>query len=149
MNRYPASGLVFPSLGRLYVALNDWPLPLLRLVAGLNMAMHGWVHLNADMAETAAYFSGEGYEPGAFWAYAVTLTEFVGGILLATGFLTRLAAIPIFLFLAVAVTYHMKNGFYWDQGGFEYPLMWAVVTLVFLVKGGGKLSVDNLLGKSF
>jgi len=26
--------------------------------------------------------------------------------------------------------------------------MWAVVTLVFLVKGGGKLSIDNLLGKS-
>jgi putative oxidoreductase len=42
----------------------------------------------------------------------------------------------------------MKNGFYWNDGGLEYPLMWAVVTLVFLVKGGGKLSVDNLLGKS-
>jgi hypothetical protein len=27
--------------------------------------------------------------------------------------------------------------------------MWAVVTLVFLVKGGGKLSVDNLIGRSF
>jgi putative oxidoreductase len=148
MTRY-ASSLVFPSLGKVYAALDDWTLPLLRFIAGFNMAMHGWVHVNADMAETAAYFSGEGFEPGLFWAYAVTLTEFAGGILLAAGFLTRIAAIPILLFLATAVSYHMKNGFYWDAGGFEYPLMWAVVTLVFLVKGGGKLSVDNLIGRSF
>jgi putative oxidoreductase len=149
MNRPTASTLVFPSLGKVYAALGDWTLPLLRFVAGFNMAMHGWVHLNTEMAETAAYFSGEGYEPGVFWAYAVTLTEVVGGTCLAFGFLTRLAAIPIFIFLAVAVSYHMKNGFYWNEGGFEYPLMWAVVVLVFLVKGGGKLSVDNLLGKTF
>jgi putative oxidoreductase len=148
MNRY-ASSLVFPPLGKIYAALDDWTLPLLRFIAGFNMAMHGWVHVNADMTETAAYFSGEGFEPGLLWAYAVTLTEFAGGILLAVGLLTRLAAIPIFLFLATAVSYHMKNGFFWNEGGFEYPLMWAVVTLVFLIKGGGRLSVDNLLGKSF
>jgi len=148
MNRY-ASTLVFPQLGKIYAALDDWTLPLLRFIAGFNMAMHGWVHVNADMTETAAYFSGEGFEPGLLWAYAVTLTEFAGGILLAVGLLTRLAAIPIFLFLATAVSYHMKNGFFWNEGGFEYPLMWAVVTLVFLVKGGGKLSVDNLIGRSF
>jgi putative oxidoreductase len=148
MTRYTPN-LVFPSLGKVYTALDVWTLPLLRFVAGFNMAMHGWVHINANMAETAAYFSGEGYEPGLFWAYAVTLTEFVGGILLAAGFLTRLAAIPISLFLATAISYHMKNGFFWNEGGFEYPLMWAIVTLVFLVKGGGKLSIDNLLGKSF
>ena len=148
MKRY-ASSLVFPSLGKVYAAVDDWTLPLLRFVAGFNMAMHGWIHVNADMAETAAYFSGEGFEPGLFWAYAVTLTEFAGGIMLAAGFLTRIAAVAIFLFLATAVFHHMKNGFYWTDAGFEYPLMWAVVTLVFLVKGGGKLSIDNLLGKSF
>ena len=148
MNRHTSS-LVFPSLGKVYSALDDWTLPLLRFVAGFNMAMHGWVHVNADTAETAAYFSGEGYEPGLFWAYAVTLTEFAGGIMLAAGFLTRIAAIPILLFLATAVSYHMQNGFYWNDGGLEYPLMWAVVTLVFLVKGGGKLSIDHMLGKSF
>jgi putative oxidoreductase len=148
MKRY-ASSLVFPSLGKVYAAVDDWTLPLLRFVAGFNMAMHGWIHVNADMAETAAYFSGEGFEPGLFWAYAVTLTEFAGGIMLAAGFLTRIAAVAIFLFLATAVFHHMKNGFYWTDAGFEYPLMWAVVTLVFLVKGGGKLSIDHMLGKSF
>jgi putative oxidoreductase len=43
----------------------------------------------------------------------------------------------------------MQNGFFWNQGGFEYPLMWATVVLVFLVRGGGKASVDSLLARSF
>jgi putative oxidoreductase len=79
----------------------------------------------------------------------VTFTELVGGICLAIGFLTRPVAVPIFLFLITAVSYHMKNGFYWDQAGFEYPLMWAAVVLVFLIKGGGRASVDSMLRKSF
>jgi putative oxidoreductase len=141
--------LLVPALERVYSALDPWALPLLRLLAGLSMFMHGWVHIRSDMAQTAAYFEGEGYVPGLIWAWAVTLTEFVGGLCLAIGFLTRLAAVPIFLFLVTAVFYHMKNGFYWDQGGFEYPLMWAAVVLVFLVKGGGKVSVDGLLTRSF
>jgi putative oxidoreductase len=149
MTKSTHSSLILPVLGPVYAVLDEWMLPLLRFVAGFNMAMHGWVHINSEMAQTAAFFSGEGYEPGLFWAYAVTFTEFVGGICLAIGFLTRLAAIPIIIFLIVAVTYHMPNGFYWDARGFEYPLLWAVVAFVFLVKGGGRLSIDNLLGKSF
>jgi putative oxidoreductase len=113
------------------------------------MAMHGWTHVNADMNDTAAYFEGEGYSPGLFWAWAVTLTEFIGGICLAIGLATRLVAVPIFIFLLTAVNYHSRNGFFWDQGGFEYPLMWAAVVLVFLVNGGGKASVDELIGRSF
>jgi putative oxidoreductase len=149
MARPSDSALIIPAFTAIYAALDPWTLPLLRFLAGLSMAMHGWVHVNSDMNATAAYFAGEGYVPGLFWAWAVTLTEFVAGPMLAVGFLTRLAALPIFIFLVTAVFYHMKNGFYWDRGGFEYPLMWAAVVLVFLAKGGGRVSVDNLLGRSF
>jgi putative oxidoreductase len=143
------SKLIFPALGQVYAAVEEWTLPLLRLLAGLSMAMHGWVHIRGDMVQTAAYFAGEGYVPGLFWAWAVTLTEFVGGICLAIGFLTRPVAVPILVFLITAVFYHMRNGFFWNEGGFEYPLMWAAVVLVFLVKGGGRASVDSLLRKNF
>jgi putative oxidoreductase len=138
--------LFIPALGQVYAALDEWTLALLRFLAGLSMFMHGLIHISSDMAQTASFFEGEGYLPGLFWAWAVTLTEFAGGLCLAVGFLTRLVAVPIFLFLITAVFYHMKNGFYWDQGGFEYPLMWAAVVLVFLVRGGGKASVDGLIG---
>lgn len=140
--------LLFPPFAPLYAALDPFVLPLLRVIAGLSMVMHGLVHIGNDMAENAAYFAGEGYEPALFWAWAVTLTELVGGGLLTVGFLTRLAAMPIFIFLVTAVFYHMENGFYWTELGFEYPLMWAGVTLVFVARGGGWLSVDAALGRS-
>lgn len=149
MTKPSDSALIFPALGQVYAAVDDWTLPLLRFLAGLSMAMHGLVHISSDMGANAAYFSSQGYEPGLFWAWAVTLTELVGGTFLALGFLTRLAAVPIFIFLITAVFYHMKNGFYWNEAGFEYPLMWAAVVLMFLVKGGGKASVDSLLKKNF
>ena len=149
MNKSSGIRLIFPQLDRVYHAIGPWTLPLLRFLAGLSMAMHGWIHVNANMADTAAYFEGEGFSPGLFWAWAVTLTELIGGICLAIGLATRLVAVPIFLFLLTAVSYHSRNGFYWDQGGFEYPLMWAAVVLVFLINGGGKASVDQLLGRSF
>jgi putative oxidoreductase len=149
MAKGPEPALIFPALRGVYDGLAAWVLPLLRFIAGFSMAMHGFVHIRADMAQTAAYFASEGYEPGLFWAWAVTLTELVGGVCLAIGFLTRLVAVPIFLFLVTAVSYHAKNGFYWDQGGFEYPLMWAAAVFVFLIKGGGDASIDRLLGKSF
>jgi putative oxidoreductase len=149
MDKSSETRLIIPQLGPIYQSVGPWTLPLLRFLAGLSMAMHGWIHVNANMNDTAAFFEGEGFSPGLFWAWAVTLTEFVGGICLAIGLATRVAAIPIFIFLLTAVRYHTKNGFYWDQGGFEYPLMWAAVVLVFLVKGGGKASVDQLIGRGF
>ena len=149
MNKSSEAHLIIPQLGRIYQAIEPWTLPLLRFLAGFSLAMHGWIHVNANMNDTAAYFEGEGFVPGLFWAWAVTLTEFVGGICLAIGLATRLAAIPIFIFLLTAVKYHSKNGFYWDQAGFEYPLMWATVVLVFLIKGGGRASVDQLIGRGF
>jgi putative oxidoreductase len=149
MNKPLGSWLNFRNLDRVCDAAGPWTLSLLRFLAGLSMAMHGWVHINADMSGTADYFEGEGFSPGLFWAWAVTLTELIGGICLALGLATRIAAVPILLFLITAVFYHSRNGFYWDQGGFEYPLMWAAVVLVFLIKGGGRASVDQLIGRSF
>jgi putative oxidoreductase len=77
----------------------------------------------------------------------VALLEFVGGILLAAGFLTRVVAAQIVVLLAVAVTVHWDNGFAWTQGGYEYPLMWGAIAMAILFRGAGPLSVDALLGR--
>jgi putative oxidoreductase len=39
------------------------------------------------------------------------------------------------------------KGFFWAQGGMEYPILIGIVALVFLIKGGGRFSVDHALGK--
>lgn len=143
------SRLIVPALGGLYAALGDIALTLLRLVTGLWLVPHGWYKLDGNMAAAAQYFSGLGFTPGLLWAWMVALTEFGGGLCLASGFLTRLAAIPIIVFMLTATVHHSVNGFMWNDGGFEYPLFWAVSALVFLVRGGGRYSLDRLIGREF
>jgi len=50
--------------------------------------------------------------------------------------------------MAVAVLFvHLRIGFFWTEGGFEYPLFWGVVALFFVVCGGGRYSADALIGR--
>lgn len=133
--------LLFPALGRLY-ALAPFTEAAVRLVAGLSLVAHGYPKLFVDPARTAEWFEEIGFEPGLLWTYAVGIVECVGGLCLAIGLLTRLVALPILVFLATAIVYHWQFGFYWNIQGFEYPLFWWLVVLHFLVRGGGRWSVD-------
>ena len=76
------------------------------------------------------------------------LIEVFGGLALAAGFLTRVAAALVFGLMAVAVIWvHLPIGYFWMTGGLEYPLMWAVVALAFVFRGGGRYSIDALIGR--
>jgi putative oxidoreductase len=139
--------LFVPALGTLYEKLAPLGWPLVRIAAGVMLVPHGAMKLFGGMAGTIGFFSQIGLEPAALLAWYVALLEFVGGILLAAGFLTRVVAAQIVVLLAVAVTVHWGNGFAWTQGGYEYPLMWGAIALAILFRGAGPLSVDALLGR--
>lgn len=140
--------LLIPALGPLYGRLAPVTEPLIRLVAGLSLMAHGFPILFSNTAGAARFFESIGFAPGLFWAYVVGLVELVCGLFLAVGFLTRLVAVPIIGFLAVAIlTYHWQFGFAWQNRGFEYPLFWSIVVFHFLVRGGGKWSIDALIGR--
>lgn len=140
------SRFVIPTLGRVYHALAPFTELLIRLMAGLSLIAHGYPKFFA-LPANAAFFDAAGFSPGLLWALLTALTETVGGLLLAVGLLTRLACIPILLFLLTAVHYHSQFGFYWNARGFEYPLFWSIVVFHFLIHGGGRWSIDRLLGR--
>ena len=139
--------LFVPALGIIYEKLAPLGWPLVRVAAGVMLVPHGAMKLFGGMAGTIGFFSQIGLEPAALLAWYVALLEFVGGILLAAGFLTRIVAAQIVGLLAVAVTVHWSNGFAWTQGGYEYPLMWGAIALAILFRGAGPLSIDSLLGR--
>jgi putative oxidoreductase len=140
--------LLVPALGNIYRSLAPFTEPLIRIVAGGSLAIHGFPILFGHTAEAAKFLESVGFENAIFWAYVVGLVEFVCGLCLAAGFLTRLVAVPIIGFLLVAIaTYHWQFGFAWENRGIEYPLFWAIVVVHFLVHGGGAWSLDALIGK--
>jgi putative oxidoreductase len=140
--------LVFPGLGGIYRGLAPVTEPFIRVVAGGSLAVHGQPILSGNIGAAAKFLARTGFENGLFWACVVGAVEFVCGLFLAVGFLTRVVAVPIIGFLAVAiVTYHWQSGFAWENRGIEYPLFWSIVVLHFLLRGGGRWSLDAMIGR--
>ncbi len=140
--------LLIPAFGGIYRTFAPITELLIRVVAGGSLAMHGFPILFGNIAIAAKFLESVGFENALFWTYVVGIVEFVCGICLAVGFLTRLVAAPIIGFLVVAiVTYHWQFGFAWENRGIEYPLFWAIVVFHFFIHGGGRWSVDALIGR--
>ena len=92
-------------------------------------------------------YDRKGFRPGWFWAYCTVLTQFVAAPCVALGLFTRPMALPLFLLMALSAYDHGKyDGWFWNKMGFEYPAMWALGVLYFLINGGGLISLDHLLG---
>jgi putative oxidoreductase len=96
---------------------------------------------------TGQFFASKLGLPASFAVLAGSI-EFFGGLALALGLLTRPAAALVFGLMAVAVVQvHLPNGYFWTDGGFEYPLLWAILALSYVVKGGGRYSLDAKIGR--
>ena len=141
-----------PALAKIYAALDAYMLPLLRASLGAILIPHGCQKLfgwfgGMGFTRFAALFDQIGYRPGAFWVTVVALTELVGGLMLVFGFFTRFAALAVVIFMINAVWFTSAKGFFWTAGGSEFSILLLVVALVFLIKGGGNLSVDERMSK--
>ncbi len=130
---------------------------LLRVMVGLALVPHGLritfgffrgTGLPAsNLKMLVAQLDRDGYRPGAVWAPLIAATELVAGPLLALGLFTRVAAVPIVLFLAVSCRERwVKGGWFWNTQGLEYTLMWTIAAAYCLARGGGVYSLDYLLG---
>jgi putative oxidoreductase len=81
--------------------------------------------------------------------------EFLGGIGLIVGFLSRIAAfgIAVDMFVAICLV-HVHNGIFmnWYRSqkgeGYEYHLLAIALCILIIVKGAGALSVDRALTKA-
>jgi putative oxidoreductase len=157
----PSIPLVYPQLGALYQTLAPVADAALRVMVGLALVPHGLRNTFGCFPTTGQpmrnigmlgdYLNKQGYRPGKLWAMAISLTQLVCGPLLALGLFTRLAAVPIVLFLLVSNVERWRVGkYFWNQLGLEYTLMWTVAALYSLVHGGGTYSLDNLImGREF
>lgn len=79
---------------------------------------------------------------------AAGASEAAGGILLALGLLTPVAAALVAATMLVAVrTDHRGKGFWIYDGGFEYALTNAIVVLGLAFNGAGAWSLDRVVGR--
>ena len=127
----------------------DAGLLVVRLAVGLTMAAHGYAKVfhGGRLAGTARWFDSIGMRPGKLHAPFAALTEIGGGLLLACGLLTPLAAAAIVAVMLVAAwTVHHGNGFFIVGNGWEYNFILAIVAVGLAVTGAGALSLDAATG---
>jgi putative oxidoreductase len=125
---------------------------LLRVTVGLTMAAHGSQKVFGWFGGygpdgTGRFLEAMGFHPGRRHALAAGFVEIAGGLLLAVGFLTPLAAaLTASVMIVAAATVHWKNGFFVTSGGYEYNLVLGAAALALAFTGPGRLSVDAAVG---
>ena len=127
--------------------LNQWSLTLLRVVLGVIFAYHGYLKLFAPdgFSGTVTFFTMIKIPFPLYSALLVSVVEFVGGIFLILGMVTKISSLLLLVNMLVAFfTVHLKNGFLVSKGGYEFALVLIAALVVVLVNGAGKLSVGKL-----
>jgi putative oxidoreductase len=132
----------------------DFGMLVLRVVIGLLICGHGSQKLFAwfggkGLAGTTKMMENLGIRPTGFWAIVNALGEFLGGLGLAFGLLTPLAAAAVIgAMLTAIIKVHWPKGLWNSNGGFEFPLTIAIVAFVVGLVGPGVYSLDNVIGLS-
>jgi putative oxidoreductase len=125
---------------------------VVRLYWGWQISQNGWGKLH-NLSHVTEFFASLGLPAPAFTATFVASFEFVGGILLAIGLLSRIAALGIVIDMFMA--YWMADrasllAFFSDPGKFSNadPFIFFFVGLIILIVGPGKLSLDTLIDRT-
>jgi putative oxidoreductase len=134
------------------VMTTDLALAILRVVAGLLIAGHGAMKVfgafrGPGLRQWTSHVAGMGFRPAGVWARVGAWGELLGGIALAVGFLTPVAAAVCAVNMLVAIwKVHWTKGLWVTQGGYEYPLLLFVLSAVIGLRGVTAYSLDEMLG---
>jgi putative oxidoreductase len=125
---------------------------LARLAIGGMFAAHGTQKLlgwfdGPGIEGTTGMMGKLGLAPARTNALAAGASETFGGIGIALGAATPLAATSLIATMTTAIrTVHWKNGFFVTNGGFEYNLTIIAALMLIADAGPGPLSVDAAFG---
>lgn len=131
--------------------MTDIGLCIVRVVVGLVFAAHGAQKLfgwwgGPGMERWIGVMQGMGVRPPRVWAAVSSLNELVGGLLLAVGLLTPLAAaVLVGQSMVIIARVHWSKGFWATKSGYEYPMVLGAASLGLAFAGPGAWSIDRYL----
>lgn len=121
----------------------DWAPLLLRLGVGLIFVYAGWGKLTG-IEGTTEFFGSLGIPMAGIMAWVVGLIEFVGGLMVLTGFKITIPSLLLAIIMVVALLTTKLGG---EFRAARLDLLLLFVTLALAIIGSGKYSLDAMLGK--
>jgi putative oxidoreductase len=143
--------LIFPALGGLYRRFSPYSYALMRFATGAILVPHGVQKiLNTPISKFAPNIAAKGLPFAEALAYLTYFAESAAAACLAIGLLTRIAAAIVGIeMLIIVFFFQWQFGYFWTVRGYEFALLWALLCIAIFFKGGGRYSVDRLIGKEF
>lgn len=121
---------------------------VLRLVVGSifsaqgSRKLFGAIDVPFGRGRLTAMIEEKGFRRPAELATLTSIVELSGGVLVLSGFLTRLALVPLMTVLVMAVTvFKWADGFY---GGWDWPYSVLGSSIALFILGPGRYSLDSL-----
>ena len=117
-----------------------------RVVLGVVFIAHGWQKFSINgMDATVQGFESMGIPAPTLSAYFTVAAELIGGAALILGALLPLVGLALAGVMLGAMFYvHLDGGFFSSDGGYEYVLLLAAVSIATGFSGGGALALDSL-----
>jgi putative oxidoreductase len=144
------SRLIFPGLAGLYETFAPASYSFMRFATGAVLVPHGIQKIMLGSAVNLAPYIDKqmGVPFPLMWAYLAVFAESAAAICLALGLFTRVAALIIWIEMGVIIVFFQwQFGYFWTVKGYEYALLWWLLCLAIFFRGGGRYSIDRMLGK--
>jgi putative oxidoreductase len=123
---------------------------VLRVIVGIVFFVHGLQKLFVfGFAGTIGFVGSLGIPAPAVLGSVLLLAEVLCGLALILGLYTRWVTIPLAIDNLVALfVYHLPNGFFATNQGYEFVLTLFAANVAFMLIGAGTYSLDaRLLGR--
>ncbi|MBO9541316.1 DoxX family protein [bacterium] len=128
---------------------------IVRVAFGLLLMTHGYAKLFGVTQSGGKVIEGFaksmveplGFPAPLFFSYLAALSEFVGGLFIALGLFTPLAAVAAAGTMLVAILHHMGQGD--PLKVFELALIYLAIAIGAMLIGGGRYSLDRILRTPF
>jgi putative oxidoreductase len=122
-------------------SLQPYALSVLRLVVGFTFSLHGFQKI-------LGFFGGlDGHKAAMFTLFWFAgVLELVGGLLIAVGLFTRMAAFVLCGEMAVAYfKEHYPGGMWPIANGGELAVLYCFIYLLLMSAGAGPISLDRAI----
>lgn len=126
------------------ILLNEG-IAIVRIVVGVLLIYHGIEIFSPQTIDSYLQWDLFKGPYGKFLVYMGKGSEFVTGVLLSLGLLTRVSAV-VMIGNFTYITFFVGEGRFWYQE--QHPFMFALFGILFLFTGPGAWSIDRIIFKS-
>jgi putative oxidoreductase len=143
--------LIFPGLASFYQRFSPYSYAFMRFATGAILVPHGVQKiLTVPISKFAPNIAAKGLPFAEGLAYLTYFAESVAAVCLAIGLFTRIAAAVIGIeMLVIVLLFQWQFGYFWTVRGYEFALLWLLLCIAIFFKGGGRYSIDRIIGKEF